>query len=123
MQTEVNTASIKLSKAKKRGSGNLKVFEHALTKARAKRDEAMTQFIEADGNKTRRAIADSTKKVKKHVTDELKEVKDALEVIDDSSARMEQRLGEIVPEGTAEIPDGNAEASLAANKKVWSLDL
>jgi len=64
-QKDVNTACIKLSRAKSRGSGNLKVFEQALAKARAKRDHAIAQFIEADGDRTRQAIADSTQAVVK----------------------------------------------------------
>ena len=57
------------------------VFEQALSKARAKRDGAIAQFIEADGNKTRAAIKTSEENVKNHMTEELKSLKEDVAAI------------------------------------------
>ena len=72
----INDASTKLCKARSRGSGNLWVFEQALSKARAKRDGAIAKFIEDDGAKTREAIEAAENNIKDHVTDELKSLKE-----------------------------------------------
>ena len=80
LQDNVNKAKRSLIMAKKRGN-NFSTAQKRVDDAVQSRDQAIAQFIEADGQKTRQAIQESEENVKAHVTGELKEMKEKVDAI------------------------------------------
>ena len=80
LQDNVNKAKRSLIMAKKRGN-NFSTAQKRVDEAVQSRDQAIAQFIEADGQKTRQAIQESEENVKAHVTGELKEMKEKVDAI------------------------------------------